>query len=116
MGEKKKRAKTPGSGRKKGTPNKVNRRRMIASLLASGGVLPLDYMLEVMRNPKAKQARRDEMARAAAPFLHARRAPEDKGGHVIPPMIYTHPPLEAQCLHCGEYHGGECPREKENLH
>ncbi len=33
---------------------------------------PLDYMLNVMRNDQADQARRDRMAIAAAPFVHAR--------------------------------------------
>lgn len=36
--------------------------------------MPLDYMLAVMRDPKADPDRRDAMARAAAPFLHARIA------------------------------------------
>src|SRR6516164_1324505 len=31
---------------------------------------PLDYMLEVMRDPTADQARRDMMAKAAAPYRH----------------------------------------------
>ena len=51
-------------------------------------------MLKVMRDPKADKERRDDMARAAAPYLHARRAPEDKQGKTVPPMIYMHPPLE----------------------
>lgn len=39
--------------------------------------MPLEYMLEVMNDPTADQARRDRMAMAAAPFLHAR--PTDTG-------------------------------------
>jgi hypothetical protein len=31
---------------------------------------PLEYMLKVMRDPAAEEGRRDEMARAAAPYLH----------------------------------------------
>jgi hypothetical protein len=34
--------------------------------------LPLDYMLPVMRDPEADPKRRDAMAMAAAPYLHAR--------------------------------------------
>ena len=34
--------------------------------------MPLDYMLRVMWDDKADLRRRDEMAKAAAPFLHAR--------------------------------------------
>jgi len=31
---------------------------------------PLEYMLEVMRDPTADQTRRDMMAKAAAPYRH----------------------------------------------
>ena len=51
-------------------------------------------MLSVMRKLKADVLRRDDMARAAAPYLHARRAPEDKKGATVPPMLYVHPSLE----------------------
>lgn len=40
---------------------------------------PLDYMLQVMRTPGAEAARRDRMAIAAAPFVHARREPVGQG-------------------------------------
>jgi hypothetical protein len=33
---------------------------------------PLDYMLSVMRDPEIDGARKDRMAIAAAPFMHAR--------------------------------------------
>jgi hypothetical protein len=36
----------------------------------AGGEMPLDYMLTVMRDPKADDKRRDAMAMAAAPYLH----------------------------------------------
>jgi hypothetical protein len=39
-----------------------------------GGEMPLDYMLRVMRDPSAPAKRRDEMAKAAAPFLHSKLA------------------------------------------
>ena len=75
-------------GRKKGSKNKINRVRDLAEAAAKGGTTPLEYMLSVMRDPKAKPSRRDEMARAAAPFLHARRAPEDSKGNMVPPVNY----------------------------
>src|SRR6266581_186664 len=87
-----KRKKTPGSGRKKGSKNKLNRAAQLAKALAEAGMTPLEYMLYVMRDPKVRPERRDEMARAAAPYLHAKRAPENRDGHTVPPMIYTHPP------------------------
>jgi hypothetical protein len=34
------------------------------------GILPLDYMLSVMRDAKVDNKRRDAMAMAAAPYLH----------------------------------------------
>jgi hypothetical protein len=39
---------------------------------AATGVLPLDYMLSVMRDSAADIRRRDAMAMAAAPYLHPR--------------------------------------------
>jgi hypothetical protein len=36
------------------------------------GMLPLDYMLAVIRDQNATQHRRDKMAIAAAPYCHAR--------------------------------------------
>jgi len=35
---------------------------------------PLDYMLDVMNDPGADDGRRDRMAIAAAPYVHARAA------------------------------------------
>lgn len=37
-----------------------------------GGLSPLEYMLGVMNDADAEDARRDRMAMAAAPFVHAR--------------------------------------------
>jgi hypothetical protein len=37
-------------------------------------MLPLDYMLEVMRDESADSRRRDDMARAAAPHCHRKMA------------------------------------------
>jgi hypothetical protein len=42
--------------------------------LASGRMSPLAYMLTVMNDPDADPARRDRMAVAAAPYVHARAA------------------------------------------
>jgi hypothetical protein len=36
----------------------------------AAGILPLDYMLAVMRDANAEPKRRDAMAIAAAPYLH----------------------------------------------
>jgi hypothetical protein len=55
-------------GRKRGTRNRATEEARAAA--AAAGVLPLDYMLSVMRNPDADHKRRDAMAVAAAPYLH----------------------------------------------
>jgi hypothetical protein len=62
----------PGAGRKAGTPNKASVERQ--KKVAATGDTPLDYMLKVMRNPKASDDRRDEMAKAAAPYVHPKLA------------------------------------------
>lgn len=37
-----------------------------------GGMTPLEYMLKVMNDDEAEDQRRDRMAVAAAPFVHAK--------------------------------------------
>jgi hypothetical protein len=78
-------------GRKKGSKNE---RTKELDKAAKSGLTPLDYMLQVMRDGTAENERRDEMAKAAAPYLHARRAPEDRQGKTVPPMVYVTPNLE----------------------
>lgn len=61
-----------GAGRPR-TPKFPNRDYMpkdIVQEALSEGMTPLEYMLKVMRNPEADQARRDRMAQAAAPYCH----------------------------------------------
>lgn len=55
-------------GRQKGTPNRVT--AAIQEEVAASGETPKDYMLRVMRDEEAEPARRDAMAKAAAPFCH----------------------------------------------
>lgn len=62
--------KRPGSGRPKGSLTK--RSQEIAAAAAEAGIMPLDYMLAVLRDPTADPARRDDMAKSAAPYLHPR--------------------------------------------
>jgi hypothetical protein len=60
-------------GRKTGGRQKGARNRATAEARAAAeatGILPLDYMLSVMRDTKAESKRRDAMAMAAAPYLH----------------------------------------------
>ena len=57
-------------GRQKGARNRATTEaRAVAE---ATGILPLDYMLSVMRDANADPKRRDGMAIAAAPYLHSK--------------------------------------------
>lgn len=62
--------KREGSGRKKGATTK--RTREIAEQVVKSGLTPLEYMMRVVRNGRADPGRRDDMAKAAAPYVHPR--------------------------------------------
>jgi hypothetical protein len=55
-------------GRKKGTPNKKT--AALRAKVATEGITPLEHMLKIMRDPNADPSRRDQMAKAAAPYIH----------------------------------------------
>jgi hypothetical protein len=70
-----------GSGRKKSPPKPgepkpvtapVETMRDIKAAAKAAGMTPLDYMLSVMNDEHAEEQRRDRMAIAAAPYVHAR--------------------------------------------
>lgn len=61
----------PGAGRKPGSATRVDRELRERALEAEGDT-PLEYMLRVMRDPETSALRRDDMAKAAAPYLHSR--------------------------------------------
>ena len=85
----------PGAGRKKGVQNRINAEARQKAI--KGGVLPLEYMLQVMRSPKADPTRRDEMARAAAPYVHPRLQQVQHAGDPLQPVIFlmiNRPPKE----------------------
>ena len=46
----------------------------------ASGKTPLDYMISVMRDPKADARRRDAMAAAAAPYVHHRLSSTEHSG------------------------------------
>ena len=80
--------KRPGAGRPRGAISKST--RAILEAVAAGGEMPLEYMLRIMRDPREPAARRDEMAKAAAPFLHPRMqptAPSTDDGLPVRPVI-----------------------------
>lgn len=60
----------PGAGRK---PGAINKATAIARQAAeAGGIMPLDFMLNRMRDEEAPMAERLDMAKAAAPYVHAK--------------------------------------------
>lgn len=61
-----------GAGRPKGA--QTRRTREVAQRAAKRGITPLEYMLKVMRSRSKKidATRRDDMAKAAAPYMHPR--------------------------------------------
>lgn len=64
-----------GGGSRKGKPNKRTvSKRALAERLQRKGISPLEYMLKVMRSrsTKVSDERRDDMAKAAAPYMHPR--------------------------------------------
>ena len=67
----------PGAGRPKGSEpfEKAKDRREAKA----AGLSPLEYMLQVMNDAGAEDSRRDRMAVAAAPFVHAKPGDAPKG-------------------------------------
>src|SRR4029077_4500460 len=62
--------KRPGAGRPKGAASRANDE--VRQQAAATGELPLAYMRRIMRNRSQPVGRRDDMAKAAAPFCHSR--------------------------------------------
>jgi hypothetical protein len=62
----------PGSGRPPGP------RPIPQSLRERFPIMPLEHMLAVLNDKRQSKSRRDDMAKAAAPFVHARVAPRAK--------------------------------------
>lgn len=61
-----------GAGRPKGA--KSTRTQEIIAAATAGGITPLEYMLQVMRDPDADLQRRDAMAEKAAKYIHPQLA------------------------------------------
>lgn len=65
-------------GRQRGTPNK--RTAEVAAAIAATGMTPLEYLTSVFQDSGADEARRIDAAKAAAPYVHPKRAPVDSDG------------------------------------
>jgi hypothetical protein len=64
--------KRPGAGRPRGSRAKKTQEIAIAAMAA--GISPLELMLHVMRDESVDTMVRLDMAKAAAPYIHARLA------------------------------------------
>ena len=60
--------KRPNAGRPPGAKNLLSREAVMRA--KQEGILPLDYFLQIMRNPLEPEERRFTAAEAAAPYLH----------------------------------------------
>jgi hypothetical protein len=68
-------------GRRLGGKNlRTKAHQAVIDAAAAAGEMPLEYMLGIMRNKKQKPARRDDMAKAAAPYCHPRLSKVEVGG------------------------------------
>jgi hypothetical protein len=65
----------PGAGRKPGTVNRVTAE--VQKTVAASGETPLDFMLRMMRAADVSESIRMDMAKAAAPYVHAKLAAVD---------------------------------------
>lgn len=78
-----------GAGRIKGAPNKKTEKKIKA--VQASGLMPLDYMLSVLRDESQPIAQRFMAAKEAAPYVHAKLAAkvpgdkDDAGPHLIDP-------------------------------
>ncbi len=68
----------PGAGRPLGSVNRLA--RDAHERAAATGVLPLDYLLEIMRDINESTSNRLDAAKAAAPYVHAKLQPIDGNG------------------------------------
>ena len=75
-------------GRPKGTPKSGTRRRATPKIAAAehrlksakSALMPLGYMLQVLRDPESTKDEKKWAAQQAAPFVHARLASTKAGG------------------------------------
>lgn len=82
------------AGRKPGSVSKMDAEARRAA--SEGGITPLEYMLGVLRDLDAPVQRRDDMAKAAAPYMHAKLASvehtgKDGGAIAVSHIILTGP-------------------------
>ena len=75
----------PGAGRKPGAATKMNEKAREQA--AQGGLMPLEYMLRVLRDESQEAAVRMDAAKASAPYVHAKLASVEHSGKDGGPMV-----------------------------
>lgn len=76
-----------GAGRKPGATTRLN--EAARKKAAEGGLMPLDYMLSILRDEALAPSERFEAAKAAAPYVHARLAAVEHSTDPDKPMGVT---------------------------
>lgn len=82
--------KRKGAGRKAGARNK--RTAELLQKAEAGGLMPLDFLLDVMRNESADIPLRMDAAKAAAPFVHPKLANIEHSGKDGGPIVISATP------------------------
>jgi hypothetical protein len=80
--------KRPGAGRPRGSKAKKSQAIAIAAMAA--GITPLEFMLRIMRDEAVDPLIRMDMAKASAPYMHARLASTEvsgPGGDALVPIL-----------------------------
>jgi hypothetical protein len=99
-------------GRKKGTPNRATAAK--AAAIAASGLTPLDFMLEVMRDPGNNLETRLTAARSAAPFVHPKLACVELSGNDGGPLELRHQITDEERAEAlAEIFGGPPPKLME---
>lgn len=70
--------KREGAGRKPGSSTRMNEEARRQA--AEGGLMPLDYMLSILRDEDMPPDARMDAAKAAAPYVHAKLASVEHKG------------------------------------
>lgn len=84
----------PGAGRKKGGHNKVTEEAIKKA--EAGGIMPLDFMLQIMRNEDEEITRRLDAAKAAAQYVHPKLTAVQVEGQIDSNVEHSVDPKQAQ--------------------
>lgn len=75
-------------GRRKGSPNKASAARQ--AKLAKSGLMPLEYMLKILRDKGSTDEQKTWAAKEAAPYCHPKLASIFKSGPDGGPIPHEH--------------------------